>query len=261
MRTTQWLLLGATFGLFPMAASFPTTRLLAAAEVAFAVMLASVANAAWESAFTEPRRPMRAALIAVVFAPIAWQHVVIASRRVRSDSIEIRSDRTAILREIRLRDLTRTEVGNARVVLIAAPDQAILLEAPMILHLASTPLPRSWWVLSMSPGRHVLRRVSQDAIEIIAGDVDMMTSPMELFFRSSRHPLHVGEIVQLDGMRATVLQLGTFGVKRVRFEFGAPLEGPGTLFVRATAAGIVRVDLPAQGSAILVPPAQVPDGR
>ena len=66
-------------------------------------------------------------------------------------------------------------------------------------------------------------------------------------FRGEGIPFVVGDVVRVPGMRATVLDVGEAGPRRMRFEFDDPLDSPSSVFVTDRADGLFDATLPEPG--------------
>ncbi len=65
--------------------------------------------------------------------------------------------------------------------------------------------------------------------------------------------LHTGKVIELDGMRAEVLQMGRIGPSRVEFTFDVPLDDPSLRLVAWREGRLKAVTPPPVGESILVP--------
>ncbi len=104
------------------------------------------------------------------------------------------------------------------------------------------PMPASWRVLSWAPCAHRFRRTAVDTIE------------MELLGEELRaSSLARDQVIQLVGMRATVVDVGGHGPTRVAFRFDRSLDDPSLVFVMWKDGRLQPAAAPAIGAALDVP--------
>src|SRR6202034_2151724 len=79
--------------------------------------------------------------------------------------------------------------------------------------------------LSLRSGRCLLRRTSARAFELVGGTGGLFSVGSDDLLRDV--PLHVGDRIDLDGMRVTLLEIKDDGsAHRARFEFDRDLDDP-----------------------------------
>src|SRR5262249_29770824 len=86
------------------------------------------------------------------------------------------------------------------------------------------PMPRSWRTLSWAPYAHRFTRTDGETLEL------------ELVDGELHAPVHVGDVIELDGMRATVLSRS-----RVAFRFDRRFDDPELYFLAWRAGRLVHV--------------------
>jgi hypothetical protein len=249
-RNARWLALGALCSLAPVLASHPTGRLLVVAEVGACAALATIVAGAWSRAGGGWMRGA-AAVLAVV-------HLGLAPWRARTETRDAVRGNRAAQAGLLASDLDPARLGASRVVVLGAADPQTLLYGARVWHAAGLPLPRAWWVLSMVPGRQLLRRTGDDTIELHALDGEMLTTPGERLFRPRDAPLREGDEVRLDGLTVTVLRVGAQGPRRVRYRFDRSLDAETLPLYHAQATGLRRVRPPPIGGGMVLGGAAVP---
>ena len=120
-------------------------------------------------------------------------------------------------------------------------------------------MPRSFWTLSAAPGAHHVSRPAPNQLELRPVDATFLESDMEKLYRADDFPLHVGELIHLDGLSIIILSLRDGKPDAVRFTFPDALEDPQYLFVAATEHGIRRIQLPPVGGSLRLPIAELPE--
>lgn len=243
----RWLLLGSAASLLPATATFAAHRLLVAASIGAAALLALIfaaslptLAAAWPMAAGPVSPPQRwaARLLAglhLLAAPLlflggtaglAWaSHRVALSLRV--PAIAAAAGKTAVLP--------------------AAPDlMAVYL--PVSLMAQGLPAPRRWWTLSAGMQDCQLRVVDAHSIELRPLGGPWLDTDAERLFRSRDLPLRRGDRVQLRGFRVEVLGADAAGhPEHLRVVFEQRLDDPDLQWLRWGRDGVEPLQLPPVG--------------
>ncbi len=102
-------------------------------------------------------------------------------------------------------------------------------------------MPEAWWALSWERCDHRVTITAADTFELELVDGEM----------SGRH-LAQGQVIEMDGLRATVLELGEESPHRVEFRFDRPLDDPSLVFLAWREGALRRVELPAVEESLLL---------
>ena len=146
---------------------------------------------------------------------------------------------------------------NARVFFLSGADFTTNANLLWVRHLGGHVAPRSLWRLSPYSVRHQVRRVADNAIEVQIGQG--MSLPLSnSLYRAERNPLTPGDVIEVDGMRVTVLDARGGDPTRLRFEFAQSLDDPSYVFLHATPRGLERVALPPVGGRLRLAQPAVP---
>ncbi|WP_375769602.1 hypothetical protein NR798_01590 [Archangium gephyra] len=229
-RHCRWLFLGAALSLVPVAATFPSNRLLLVPGLGGSVAVALVLVYAWRSRARgwRPRGVAAGAavlaLMHLVLAPLLWPLMTLAFRQ-GSDQTES----TVLTLE---RELDYQRLPHQRLVVFPIPVPTVAMYIPMAMATRGMPKPLAWWPMSLSPEPHVLTRTGPDSLELTLTRNQFLTSEFETVFRGPRHPLRKGAQVKLQGMTVTVLEDNGKGPTRLGFTFDRPLEDPSFVFLR-----------------------------
>ena len=230
-RHCRWLFLGAALSLLPVAATFPSNRLLLVPGLGGSVAVALVLVYAWRSRARgwRPRGvAVGAAVLALmhlVLAPLLWPLMTLAFRQG-----VVQTESTVLTLE---RELDYQRLPQQRLVVFPIPVPTVAMYIPMAMATRGMPKPLAWWQMSLSPEPHVLTRTGPDSIELTLTRNQFLTSEFEGVFRgTSRHPLRQGAQVKLKGMTVTVLETDDKGPTRLGFTFDKPLEDPSFVFLR-----------------------------
>ncbi|MCY1073037.1 hypothetical protein [Archangium lansingense] len=230
-RHCRWLFLGAALSLLPVAATFPSNRLLLVPGLGGSVAVALVLVHAWRSRARgwRPRGVAAGAavlaLMHLVLAPLLWPLMTLAfwQGRVQLEPVAQTLER----------ELDYQRLPQQRLVVLPMPVAMTSMYIPMVMATRGMPKPLAWWQLSLSPEPHVLTRTGPDSIELTLTRNQFLTSEFEGVFRGvSSHPLRQGAQVKLKGLTVTVLETNDKGPTRLGFTFDRPLEDPSFVFLR-----------------------------
>ncbi|MSP91088.1 MAG: hypothetical protein EXR79_04680 [Myxococcales bacterium] len=237
-RHTRWLLAGGFLALLPMAATFPSSRVLTVPSLAgtLAVALVLVGGAAASPASAGARGWL--IFIHGIVAPVVfvagslWVPVIQArfDKLLRSPAIAAAADRTVIVP--------------------APPDPFVGFYAPVVLAALDMPRPRRWWGLSMALHPCTLHRTAGDTVELEVHGGAMVRTDIERLLRSGRLPFAVGDNVRLRGMQATVRAVDDGWPTRVAFQFRGGVEQPGLVWLRWQDGELRPLVLPAVGGSV-----------
>jgi hypothetical protein len=105
-----------------------------------------------------------------------------------------------------------------------------------------------WRVLSYEAGRVLVLRTSDRSVELVASPRPIFPMGPREVFRDFDASLRAGDVVQMDGMKATVVQLDKDGfARRVRFDFDRSLDDPSILWLKESDGGFVEQPPPKTG--------------
>jgi hypothetical protein len=145
----------------------------------------------------------------------------------------------------------------AATLVFAAPHSTMDgLYVPLIRALHGKPAARRVRVLA--PGGDALRVERPDEHTLIVRPEDgYLAHVLDILFRSPRHPLRLGERVELDGMTATVVELTPDGrAAAAAFRFEVPLDDPSLVWVcwegGMRTGRYVRWEPPAVGESVVI---------
>jgi len=259
-RRLAFACLAAFASLLPVASSFVSARLLLIPGVAGHVVVAALVLDGLDAARDPVRRRAWIGRVRMLAgAALAVVHIGLATYWGLEETISIgelnRGTRTASL-SMQVDD---SKVASQRLIVLTAADPMTLLYPPIVRWVEGLPLPKSWWVLSMAPRPHRLKRTAANAFELEVVDGAMLKGPVEQLFRRPDQPLAVGDVIALDGLRIEILALqdGVYPT-HVRYTFDRKLEHPSLVFLLATRRGMIRYPMGPVGATVMVPPAALP---
>ncbi len=148
-------------------------------------------------------------------------------------------------------ELDSSRLASQRVVVLGARDTLVGMYVPLFWALRGQPLPRSWWPLTLVQEPPLLTRTGPASFELEpAPGGHFLASELEQALRGPAHRLDTGAVVQLEGMRVTVLAADAEGPTRLGFEFEVPLEDPSLVFLRFEDKALRRFTPPPVGTRV-----------
>jgi hypothetical protein len=115
------------------------------------------------------------------------------------------------------------------------------------------PRPGKTRILATSFGDVSITRLDEVTLRLRPSD-GFFASEVSKVFRSSSRPFHVGEVVKLSNMTATVTEITDDGrPQTVEFRFTSPLESPEWLWMRGAGHGLIGWTPPKVGETVRLP--------
>ena len=240
-RAVRWLGCGSVLALVPGLATFPLDRMLLASSLGALGVFAVTLRAAWR----RTKKPWLVlgwlGLLNLALPPVGW---VIASRFLNTYA---RGSERAVLD-------APPDRFRGRVVLLTAADPSPAVYGLLYLRAQGRPMSERWWTLSMSPTAHRLRRVADRSLELEVIGGRMVDSVFEQLMRSEAFPMDPGYVVQLDGLKITVVEANGGHPTKIRADFDLPLAEH-TLLIW-TAHGFDQLQAPELGASLELPAAR-----
>lgn len=239
-----WLACGSVIALLPLAATEPSRRLLGVAAIgvsgAVGVLLAQ--------GIRRISPPLRRAASIGVAALAVFIHLAAASlqtRRLSFGAVEETIEHLARFSTVpsRARTIDTTLVVRAQYGLT-------VLSAPFLLREEA---PKHWWVLSHTFDQTAAIRISPTVIEVVQEKVPLFPIGPTGIVRTT--PFTAGDVVQIPGLRATVLRVDDGGrPMAVRYEFDRNLDGSDVAWISEGRSGFVDVAPPPVGIGVRLAP-------
>lgn len=235
----RWLALGGLFALIPPLATFPATRLMIAPSLGFIAVVGALLLGAWKDHGV--RRVLGVGWLGLTFVlqPITtWVGMPGTFRFISGQT-------AAAVRAV-------SPKAGERIVIVTTSEFAPVVYGPGALAEFQQPLPRSWFVWSMAPLSHRLKRVSEREFELSTVEGRMVQSVFEQNFRETKtHPIAVGDTVKLDGQVVRVTAVDDGAPTSIRIEL---LEPPDAFrFVKWNGSIFEPLQLPAVGETVDLP--------
>jgi len=234
-----WLASGSVLALIPLTTTEPSRRILGVAVIGVSGAL-GVLIEKWARGFRRPLRPWGLAGVIAV-ALIGYVHLIAAPLETR------RLSRQAVEDEIRsVAEVSRVRRQHGPV------DTTLVLRANYSTTVLWTPFalrrdaPNHWWVLSQTFEQTVAVRTSPSSIEVSEEEGPLFPAGPTDFFRTT--PFHVGDMVEVPGLHATVLRVDETGRPlAVHYEFNRDLGSSDVAWISEGRSGIQRVVPPPVG--------------
>ena len=261
-RAVHALAFGSVLSAIPTASGIPEDRLLVVASLGACGVFATFVVEAWR------RRPRFSSsttwalpntIAALLILPLLKIGAFDAPRRMRSISEWFGVAAPSLRRWAENAEIPETRGAPPSVFLVAGADFTTNANVPWLRALDDTPLPRTFFRLSGSPGVHEILRVAPNVLEM-----KMLMSDAEGVFagglyRSTNAKLRVGDVFRAAGVKVEVLTVDRMNPRRLRFTFERDVDSPDYVFVHPIHGHIERVRMPEIGEKLRLPiPEQPP---
>jgi len=232
-QALRWLVPGAALATVPSLAAIVNSRVLLAASLGGAAIIATIIVCLWrelrkqglsqasdqrERDGTVPAFAYRAVMSILLWGLIVG-HLFIATLSWPAQVTVMHVVMNQLNSLIRTSELDESRIAGSQVVVFNPPDPYTGLYPLMLRNFDGRSKPRSWWNISFAPFGHRITRTGERELEVEVVDGEMLTSIMERLFRSSKRKIPVGYAMDLKGMVVTVLEVGNTGPNRIRLEF------------------------------------------
>jgi hypothetical protein len=245
-RGLRWLLAGSALSLVPVAAVFPSDRMLLVPGIGLTAALATVLVQAFRS-----WRARRRWLLIGVGGFLAVVHLLLAPLiTIGMQTLLIRHGRQSL--ELAASPVV-TDAGGKETILVFAPDHVVGVYLPVMIGHLGGPAPNSWRPLSIAPYDHWLRRPGPRTLELEVeeGGV-MLRSVFEALYRNPKNRLVPGTTVNRGLLRAEILAANDRGPTRVAFHFDRDLSDPLLHFLVWRDGELRPAELPAVGEEVFL---------
>jgi len=240
-----WLACGSVIGLLPLAVTEPSRRLLGVV----ALGVSGAVGVLIEQGAPRIRRPLRVSPLLMVAALAGLIHLAAAPFQSRGISLDAVEDQ---VRELAQFDTVPHQARAVDTTLVVRAMRGLtVLSAPFILR---EDAPKHWWVLSHTFEPTAAIRTSPGSIEIVQEHVPLFPIGPTGIVRTI--PFKAGDIVEISGLRATVLRVDALGSPMaVRYEFDRDLDSPDVSWIAEGRSGFAVVDpRPPVGIGVRLPP-------
>ncbi len=240
-RGLRWLLTGSVLSLIPVAAVFPSDRMLLVPGIGITAALATVLVQAYRSWQARRRwlligAGVYLAVVHLLLAPLLTVYIETVLIRSGRESLELAASPAV------------AGAGGKETILVFAPDAVVSIYLPLMIDHVEGPAPESWRPLSIAPYDHWLRRTGPRTLEleVVQGGV-MLRSVFEELYQDPEKQLLPGTTIDRGLLRAEILETNERGPTRVAFQFDRGLSDPTLYFLVWRDGGLRVADLPAVG--------------
>jgi hypothetical protein len=239
--TSTWLLVGSVVAMLPVLAVAPAPRLLGIPALGITATIALLLDQAWFPATPQVRQgmPELAALVATALGFAQLLHGPIASMVAAQT---LRTSAAITERSVEVLAERLATQPDTHVTLVRGSGSTFFV--PWGLATRGV-LAARWAVLAETRHVLVLRRGDR-TLELVAGEGLFPAGEVSLY-RSPLQPMSAGEVVHAPGMTVTVLEVGSEGPRRARFEFDEPFDAPPALWLEDRRDGVKDAVLPTEG--------------
>jgi hypothetical protein len=249
--------MGMVLSLLPVAATFPSNRLLFFAGVGAMGLTAQLLMAAFgirgetDSLFWPATlRVLGVGLIAFhlvlapLMAPLGAHLVSVMGEPTKRAVASLPADPSIAERDL---------------VIVNAPDYLTFVTMiSTIRAVEEIPYPSRMRALSAGPVSISLTRLDQRTLRV-GMEEGLYAGPLAELYRSRHEPLPAGSVIELSGMTVTIVADDGNGVPlEIDYHFDVPLEDSSLFWVRWQEGAYVAMSPPAPGEAVLLPPARGP---
>lgn len=246
-RELRFWVVGMALALLPVAATFPSNRLLL--FVGFgAFPVAALVVCHYLGAASTSRRSPRYRLGRGVAWALLLTHLVLAPllKPLGTRSVVLLGEPMIAAADSLMR---YEDLADRDVVFVNAPDTLLFVtNAPTLLTLAGVPAPRRLRALSSGPTAIEIERVGERELELRL-ESGLFSGVLGTLFRHPGETFEPGAERRLEGMRASVEEVGGDNVPRVvRYAFDRPLTDPELLWLRWDGEGWAAFEPPALGT-------------
>lgn len=239
-----WLACGSVLGLFPLAATEPTRRVLGIAVLG----MAAAVGVLLDRGIRRIRWPLTPSLLLGVAVLATIIHVVVAPPQTRGISVaEVEDDIRSLARFTTVPQRARS---TDTVLVVRANNGLTALSAPFVLRDSA---PKHWLVLSHTFEQTAAIRTSPSSLQVVQDKTPLFPlGPMGLIRTS---PFREGDVVQTAALRATVLKVDEAGRPlAVQYEFNKDLDGPDVAWISEGRSGFSEVIPPPVGIGVRLAP-------
>jgi hypothetical protein len=245
-RMARFWACGMLLSIIPVCATFPSNRLLLFVGLGGMGLLAMFLQAVFDR--TAPRRSRWVRWPAYALVGI---HLVIAPVGLALTAA-FPTGPKALNDRLYVRTPLDESVANQDVIVVNAPSTAHAMYMPVMRALDGKPVPRRMRVLAPAVPSVEVRRLDDRTLAIRPAD-GYIGFAFDKLFRDERHPLNLGEQIQIAGMQVHITDLMEDGrPAEAQFRFDEPLEDSSFRWLQYKNGEFVPFTPPAVGKRIVL---------
>jgi hypothetical protein len=249
-RSARFFGLGMMLSLLPICATFPADRLLMFVGIGASGLLAQFLA----DVFAHPPVPrVRRVTAKLLVGLFVFLHLVAApvAMPIRAGFLGGQKHAASMPPfDPPLDDTVREQT----VILVNAPSMFHVIFLPLQGQLGYWPMPKHTRTLAPDLYPVTIRRTNDHTL-VVRPDRGFLSWPIDRLFRSERHPMTVGQRVEVAGMTVEITALIPDGrPAEARFTFDAELDDPSLRWFQWDEAKFIPFPLPAVGEQIVLEP-------
>jgi hypothetical protein len=244
------LVLGAVGSMLPLAVGTPGGRNLIVPAIGVALIIGIALQFWWTELRTRHVALRRFAK--VVCLGVGLIHLVLAPYRWVAGPMELRRNAERLAGVARSTPFVDEGVPGQRTVFLTV-HFGTFWNGHFLRRFERLPVPERWWLLSAADAEHHYHRPAPDRLVLETVGGEMMATRLESMIRSRQDPIPAGYEVDLDGLRARVLEVGRVGPTRVEFTFDRSLDDPSIILMAVLDGRLQRVESPPVGETLRLP--------
>ncbi len=248
----RFLLIGTVLAAVPIAATFPSDRLLMFVGVGASAHIAWLLGAAVSGTRAELGTARLVGLRAVAIG-LLLIHGLLGplSMPIRARSMETIGRATALFDEVVPVD---PGVGDRTVVVVTLPSDGLAAFHPLIRASQRQPRPAHLRILASGAASVEVTRVDQRTL-VLRPELGFLAATPEQMMRGPSRPFSTGDRVRITEVTVVVDEITADGRPAVAtFVFDAPLDDPRYLWTTWEGAGFASFTVPPIGDSVVIPP-------
>lgn len=247
-RTLNWLMIGTVAGMLPLSSVNANSRVVMYLSFGSSILLGLVVHHWWQRIRQKPKSWAWIGALACI--GILGLHLVyspyIYFRTARTYggyfSAWTKLQETSILKDLQ---------PHHKAVFLNGTGGDMMFSGLYLRKLHRLPMPESWWPLSYAPLKHRYHRTADDTLELEMIGGSLFKGEYS-FFSRKYSPLKIGDVVQLEGLRITILEVNEQGPTRIEFKFGLSLDDESFRFFKLNKEKLELVKPPPIGESLTV---------
>ncbi len=215
---------GSILALIPVMAVSPTPRVIGTSMLGVAPLVAMLLDRAWFVAAAAPRdRSTSAQISGLVTVLLGFAHLIHAPGAAWLSASRFRDHAAEFVQQSK--SLRERLVMSEKPEIIVVRSLTDSLFMPFVLD-PNGRSPAHLLILSQTTHALAIRRDSRTLDIIVRPDGRIYSDRPDPLLRQDRSLMRIGDVATMTGVRITVLAVGSFGPRIVRYEFDRDLDSP-----------------------------------
>lgn len=250
-RALAWLCVGSAIAALPALAAYPSGRLLLLPSLGACALVGTLIWHGAGSARAAAGRLSQA--VARVFSVL---HVVYPALMWGSRGVVMLAAALVSEGAFHVAELDRGDLSEDTVITLQSPDMYTGVYSVAIRRELGLPRAKSWQSLSQAQYDHEVIRTGENRFEVKVLGGEILSLPVEQFFRSAEFAMRAGDAVDLGGYRIDILEAGSSGPSRLAVTMDRPLESPDYHFLAWDGGTLKPFRWPPVGQPLVLSPGE-----